>query len=311
MSLFDNMKTGEVLDRSHLHFQDTQIKKKQKKTKKQLTEKEIMAQKKEELSEEEYFKWIRRYWYYRNKEHVAKKYQVEKHEKEEILEECWSMLDEMYPAQTSIDEQYLAEYLKDGKNSQGRVRYSWWGSNLVVANRKPLKTIVEIMKDGRINRIYNMWMKEQDKAYKYIMDNYEMFSKYPIWMAKKQTLTARPMRSIHEELQPLVYSSWISKAILWNLSLWMTIGKFVCSELYVWETYICWDWIMTGMWHLLFPHINWQLKYLTSDTYKEIHKQTQLFLKDGNNPPPPIYRWWCSIFKFENEYEEKFYLVPR
>ena len=113
MSLFDNMKTGEVLDRSHLHFQDTQIKKKQKKTKKQLTEKEIMAQKKEELSEEEYFKWIRRYWYYRNKEHVAKKYQVEKHEKEEILEECWSILDEMYPAQTSIDEQYLAEYLKD------------------------------------------------------------------------------------------------------------------------------------------------------------------------------------------------------
>lgn len=309
MSLFDNMKEWWILTNITNTWQYRKVLEKTNDDKK--TEKEIRKEMRQKLSEEEYLDWYRKEYYQKKKKDLAKKYRDSVIEKDEMLEECWRMLDEAYPAKTSIDEQYLSEYLKDWKNSQGRVRYSWWGSNLVIAKRKPLKTIVEMMNDGRIDRIYNMWMKEQDKAYKYIMDNYEMFSKYPIWMAKKQTLTARPMRSIHEELQPLVYSSWISKAVLWNLSLWMTIGKFVCSELYVWETYICWDWIMTGMWHLLFPHINWQLKYLTSDTYKEIHKQTQLFLKDGNNPPPPIYRWWCSIFKFESEYEEKFYLVPR
>lgn len=309
MSLFDNMKEWWILTNITNTWQYRKVLEKTNDDKK--TEKEIRKEMRQKLSKEEYLDWYHKKYYQKKKKDLAKKYRDSVIEKDEMLEECWRMLDKMYPTQTSIDEQYLAEYLKDWKNSQGRVRYSWWGSNLVIAKRKPLKTIVEIMNDGRISRIYNMWMKEQDKAYKYIMNNYEMFSKYPIWMAKKQTLTARPMRSIHEELQPLVYSSWISKAVLWNLSLWITIGKFVCSELYVWETYICWDWIMTGMWHLLFPHINWQLKYLTSDTYKEIHKQTQLFLEDGKNPPPPIYRWWCSIFKFENEYEEKFYLVPR
>ena len=102
----------------------------------------MCAEKKKEMSKEEFELWRRKAYYQLQKEERIEKqldrYYKNKREEEELLEEIYKNVYDPIPEPINYDKYYLEKYKDDDRDSDNKYRFSWRSSKIIFENWKTI-----------------------------------------------------------------------------------------------------------------------------------------------------------------------------
>lgn len=281
--------------------------------------KKLAAEKKAELPEEEFKKWRKKARYQRNKEKCIKNqlnnYYRDKELQEAMIEEIYREVYDTLPEPISRDEFYTEKFKSDDIKSNW-YRFAWRSSRLkrikwAELSRQHLP--FRIYGRYRIDALIKAQEEIQTKSYKYLKEQREEIKDCKINLQKRQQPYNYPMYSVSEPLKSIADASEINN---WNLILvadWMIRGKYMSSGVYLWRnSFIFWDVLVTGTWHLFRIALENNLRWLTPKTVEKIHELRIKRRKEKAEKRPPIYMVWDAyLLKIPiNEWENLYYIVP-
>ena len=293
------------------------------------SDKEIVKEKKEELSPDEFKKWYHKHIYQKRKEKVRQQYQAKKALEENLAIETYHELfddEPSIPTYKDLEKEYIEKARTYYASKANRWVFYWWCSRL--ANVKFTEAIlwykpIRICETLRMNKLFGAELKEQQRIASIIRKHLKEICLEEIILRRKQVISSRPnyqaigrLKEIIEEYSiPLNFACEIASAMLRN--------KYIDWMPYLWHNnYLLGDMIATGKGQVLLPSLKNNLPYLTYLTLEEVHKETKDWLNWIKNKVPlylmrDLYLVKVPASKFQNEKWEDdsnnsyyYYVVP-
>ena len=314
MSLFEDFIQWEIIKnpKGRVSYKKSLKQKKQKEEVK--TWAEMRKEAKENMSSEEYMKWLQKESYKRRKEKIAKKYQENKLEKEAYIEEIYKEIYDTIPDPPNYDKIYAEKFDKDDRDSWGKYRYYWRCSRLNYIKVSTLSKIKYPIKvyDRNFAHLTSNLNRMQDRAYEYLKPYIKGLDIKDFKLSKKQFFTKAPMRNTWEKMRWIINATDISNNQLCSVASAMLRNKYIVTELYLWRVgFLVGDVIITQNWNVIRPLLENNIPWLTVDTVEELHQKRIDYLKKKTDDLEIYALWDCYLIKVQpNERETYFYITP-
>lgn len=325
MSLFNELQ-WEIIEKprstyNYAKILETQKESEEEKAKREKAErKALCAEKKKEMSKEEFELWRRKAYYQLQKEERIEKqldkYYKNKREEEALLEEIYKDVYDPIPEPINYDKYYLEKFKDDDRDSDNKYRFSWRSSKIIFEN---WKTIPRYRQPIRI--YWRKWvevsrknlLKKEIEAYKLLLPHLPELKDERFMLKKKQTLTKYPLRNVNWNLAKITMNSDIAPSHICNVLDAIHRDKYIASEAYLWRnSFIIWDMLVTQTGNKFQPCLENNIPWLTPETVEDIHEVRMQRRKHKGKEKPPIYMVPDAyLVKIPiNEWETYFYIIP-
>lgn len=279
------------------------------------TRRELCAEKKAELSEEEYKRWLNSEYYKKNKAYKKEEYNRKKEEKDKLIEEIYTEIYDILPDPINLDEYYTEKYRSDDVNYDGVFKFSWWASRLNWV--KPSKEErydkpIRVYKPWGFKLMFSKLGNMQDKAYEYMKQHINEVTLKDFRLSKKQWLTKNPMWAANWRMRELIDEPSISDNQICSVASAMLRDKYIVNELYMGRiSFLVGDIIITQAGNVIRPCLENNIPWLTPDTVDELHKKRMDWLKKKTDDLKIYMLRDCYLLKEQpNERETLFYFTP-
>lgn len=319
MSLFDDFKQGEIIQKPTGTWNYLKIWKARNKSiaeieaEKKAEWKQLLKQKKEELSPEEYHNFRAREWARRNKKDVAeralKRYHDKKKQEEEMLEEIYN---ELWPVPDirSPDIIYAEKYRKDDVDKDWKFLIYWWLTRMLYLKPHKLpkyKNPIKVSPRSWFIHLVNNNIAKQNEAYEYLLPHLWEISLLQFNLNKKQLISKHPTRKCKHKMLELCKVSNIPTHTLCNVASAMLRDKLIKSMCYLGRvSYLVGDIIISQNGNVFRPSLDGTIPWLTPDTVDELHDKRVDFIRNKKEGVDVYVLRDCYLSKVWDFY----YIIP-
>ena len=299
MSLFDELKEWEIIERPQKLWSTNRIRKEraeENEKKKKEERKKLCEEMRAKLSPEEYKKWKRQLWYSENREkHIQKELDRQKRikaEEDALMEEIYKDVYDELPEPIDYDAYYMEKFKSDDLVNWKYI-FAWRKSKVLFMKRNRIpkyKKPFRICKRKALDKICENLSNVEIDAYEHLKPYEEEIDKCALILDKTQFPWKYIRRFSEWKLDDIIKNCGVASAHVWNVADWMKRGKYIIGQAYLWRnSFILGDVLVTQTGHLFRISLDNNLPWLTKDTVEEIHNLRMEWRKRKWKTPPPIY----------------------
>ena len=293
------------------------------------SDRELVKEKKAELSPEDFTKWYHKHTYQKRKEKVRQQYQAKKTLEEALAIETYHEIfddEPSIPTYKDLEKEYIEEARKYYTSKANRWVFYWWCSRLVSVKFNSVllwMNPIRICENLKMNKLFLTELKEQQRIANILKPHLDEICLEEIILRKKQNISSRPNYKAIGRLEEIINENHLPCNFACEIASALIRDRYIDWLPYLWHNnYLLGDFIATGKGQVLLPALDNNLPYLTRETLNDIHNQTIAWLNEEKNKVPlylmrDLYLVRIPASKFQNENKEDdsnnsyyYYVVP-